>query len=212
MKRALVVLGHLMILNVIYILSICLSLGILAAPATSALFHFTNKLLSKDFQEYGIIKQFWKIIKEKFKYSFGFGIIAAVILYLCIVNLDNVLLLEYGDFLRKLIIVCQYFAIIETSVLTIMVLYLNGLFKFHKFSDLIKMAFFVAHRHIFVTILMVISIALLLYVLIYYVTVLLLIMLFSLISLWICTLYLPVWKKYLIKEEEHQNEPPEETQ
>jgi uncharacterized membrane protein YesL len=212
MKRALVVLGHLMILNVIYILSIFLSLGIAVAPATSALFYFSNKLLSKDFQEYGIIKQFRKIIKEKFKYSFGFGIIAAVILYLCIVNLDNVLLLEYGEFLRKLIIVCQYFAIIETSVLTIMVLYLNGLFKFQKFSDLIKMAFFVAHRHIFVTILMVISIALLLYVLVYYVTILLLIMFFSLISLWICTLYLPIWKKYLIKEEEHHNEPPEETQ
>lgn len=205
-NRALNVLGQLFILNIIYILSIVFSLGILIAPSTSALFYFTNKLLSKDYQEHGLIKRYWQLIKEKFKFSFIFGLIAFIIIYLCIVNLDNILLLDYPDFLRKIIIVSQYFILIEISIMTIMVLFLNGNFVFHKFSDLVKMAFYVGHRHIFTTIIMGLSITFIVYFFVFYVNAIFLILLFSLLAIWISLLYKPVCKRYIVIDKEEQNE------
>ncbi|MGD9604751.1 MAG: DUF624 domain-containing protein [Bacilli bacterium] len=205
-NRALFVMGRLFLLNVIYILTIAFSVGILVAPATSALFYCTKDLLKKDTHEFGFFKQYINIIKTKFRYSFLFGLIALIILYLCIVNLDNVLLLNYEQWLLKTIVVFQYIIILETSLMFIMVLFLNGLFVFNKFSDLLKMSFFILHRHILTTILLGISVIVLIYVFIYYINALFLLLFFSMISLWVNLLYWPIVIKYIKKEEKPEHE------
>ncbi|MGD9886348.1 MAG: DUF624 domain-containing protein [Bacilli bacterium] len=202
LNRALFVLGRLFLLNVIYILTVAFSLGILVAPATSALFYCTKDLLNKDTKEYGFLKQYMNIIKTKFRFSFWFGLMAALILYLCIVNLDNVLLMNYPSWLLKTIVVFQYIIIVETSLMTVMVLFLNGLFLFSKFSDLLKMAFFILHRHFFTTLIMVITITVLVYVFVFYLNAFLLLLFFSVVYLWINLLYWPIVNKYIVKKEE----------
>ena len=201
-NRALFVMGRLFILNVIYILTIAVSVGILLAPATSALFCCTKDLLRKDANEFTFFKKYIRIIKEKFRFSFIFSLIAAVILYLCIVNLDNVMLMNYPLRLEKTIAVFQYIMIIETSLMAIMVFFLNGLFVFQKFSDLLKMSFYILHRHVLTTIIMTLSVVILVYVFVIYLNGLFLLLFFSLICLWINLLYWPIVNKYIVKKEE----------
>jgi hypothetical protein len=115
--------------------------------------------------------------------------------------------MNYGPFLLKLIIVCQYIIIIETSLMVIMVLYLNGLFVFNKLTDLLKMAFFMLHRHILTTIIMTITIVVFIYIFVFYLNALFLLLFFSALCLWINVLYLPISKKYIkTKEEKPEHE------
>lgn len=199
--RALIALGQLFVLNMIYVLTVIFSFGLLVGPATSALFCFTTRLIQKRYDNNRIIRQYIALIKEKLKYSLYLELITAVILYLCSVNLDNILFFNYPAFLQKVIIVVQYIGLIEISLMFIMGSYLHGNFEFKSFKDLLLMSFYMVHRHILTTIILVASVVLIVYFVFNYLNAILFILLFSLLAFWVSLLYIPICKKYVIMRE-----------
>ena len=111
--RALIALGQLFVLNMIYLLTVIFSLGLLVGPATSALFCFTTKLIQKRYDNTQIVKQYLALVKEKLKYALFLEIITVAIVYLCSVNLDNILFFNYPVILQKAIIIVQYIGLVK---------------------------------------------------------------------------------------------------
>ncbi|HHU23803.1 MAG: DUF624 domain-containing protein [Bacilli bacterium] len=199
--RALIALGQLFVLNMIYLLTVIFSLGLLVGPATSALFCFTTKLIQKRYDNTQIVKQYLALVKEKLKYALFLEIITVAIVYLCSVNLDNILFFNYPVILQKAIIIVQYIGLIEISLMFLVGSYLHGNYEFKSFKDLLLMSFYIAHRHILTTIILVASLLLIIYFVFYYLNAILFILLFSLLALWVSLLYNPICKKYVIMRE-----------
>jgi hypothetical protein len=201
--RALIALGQLFVLNMIYLCSLIFSLGLLVGPATSALFCLTTKIIQKSYDPGQVVHQFFRLVKQKIRYSLYLEMMTLVLIYICSINLGNVLILNYPVFLQRAIIVVQYIVLIEISLLFVVASYLHGNFIFQKFSDLLKMGFYLIHRHLVTTITLVTTVALLVYFIIFYLNATLFLLLFSLLALWVSLLYIPICKRYIIRKEEN---------
>jgi hypothetical protein len=194
-NKAILFLGQLFVLNTIFILTVVFSLGILIGPATSALFHVSKLMSDRKLDEYGLVKIFMKTIKTKFKYGLMYSIVAGAAFYMVSINLDNINYLK-TIYPTTLLIILQYYILIEVILISLTALYLNGNYEFKRFIDLIRMAFYLSNKHILSTLFMVTSVALFSYVVIYFINMTLLFFCFSLLSIWICLLWKPVVKRY----------------
>ncbi|HOI47491.1 MAG TPA: YesL family protein [Bacilli bacterium] len=191
----------LFLLNIFYIATTVLSLGILVGPSTSALFYMSKRLITKDTDIYTLWSDYWKQIKRKFKYAFVFSLILLAFVYIIMVNLENISILM-EQFPPVLILVIHYFVLGELIILSTSFFYLHGNYQFEIFKDLLVTSFYFANRHFITSIIVAVSVTIIVWAIITFLNFSLIFILFSLITTWIALLYNPISARYELRQEE----------
>ncbi|WP_025725018.1 hypothetical protein [Acholeplasma granularum] len=200
-QRALVKIGLLIILNMTYILVNVLSLGLLLLPSTSALFNFIYKIRRNSNEHFEIVKPFILKTFEKTKKLFLVIIIMYVLFFTILFNYENIELLNYHVTIKQLLTVIYLVFMGEIILNLIMAAQLSSIYEFKSNKDLLKMSFFITHRHIISTFILIVVLLTVGYLIIISTWIVIFFGLFSFLCYLMWGLYLPIFEKYIIKDE-----------
>lgn len=198
-QRVLVNIGQIIILNFIYILINVISLGLLVIPSTSTLFHFIKKIRNKTYDPFDMLKPFFRMLVSNTKDMIGIQIIFLVIVGISFFNASNIEILTYPLFLRQTLLIVYIIVIIESLLLIIVISYLKNNYVFKTNLDIIKMSFFLVHRHMIITIIIIGVLFIISYILFVYSIFIALAGVFVLLFYLVDILYKPKCEKYIIK-------------
>lgn len=200
-QRVLVNIGQIIILNLIYIVINVISLGLLTIPSTSTLFHYIGKMRRHTYDPYDTLKPFMKLLVKNTKEMIGIQIIFTMIIGFSLFNIENMGLLNYPALLKQTLLVLYTVAIVESTLLIVVISYLKGNYILNSRLDLVKMSFYLIHRHILTTLIIALILFLVSYVLFVYSLFIALFGLFTVLFYLIDFIYKPVCQKHIIEEE-----------
>jgi uncharacterized membrane protein YesL len=115
--------------------------------STTALFHVIDKII--DDKSTYLFRDFWKSFKNNFVQSLLISAIIFIFIFILLMNILNINLL--GS-IAKVFIIVQFIALIELLILVIYVFPILSRYSL-KTIEVLKMAFFMANRHLLTTIL-----------------------------------------------------------
>src|SRR5690554_2777961 len=200
-NRVLVNIGQYVILNILYLISILISLGLLLVPATSTLFLFIKAIREQKHDPYSTIQSFVKTLIDRTKKLFKLSVVFVVIAIMAIDNMLNISFFTYGAFIQSTIYYISLFAVIEIILNTIIIGFLDTHYKFNKVNDILKMSFYIIHRHIIQTLILIIALVLISYLVIGVSWLFLFLSTFSLLTYIVIVIYQPTCNKYIIRKE-----------
>lgn len=162
--------------------------------ATTAVYYVAINRLSN--REGYVLKGFWKSFKMNFKQSTIVHLILMALLVVIALNIYSLnYIIEFNGFFKSLLFGVQFLLLIEIAFVNI---YIYGIIsKFEmNLKETFKLAFLLAHKHLFTTITILVSIGILFFVLYYLNSFLFLIVLPALIIFVTSFFLLMVFKKY----------------
>lgn len=199
-QRVLVNIGQIIILNFVYILVNVLGLGLLIIPSTSTLFHFITKIRNGSYDPFDTFKPFIRLLVKNTKEMISIQIIFTIVIGFSVFNLVNLDLLNYPIFIRQTLMVLYTISIIESMLLIIVISLLNGNFIFKSRLDMVKMSFYLIHRHLLTSFIITLLLIVVSYVLFAY-SLFIIFGLFALLFYLIDVMYQPIYRRHIIKEE-----------
>lgn len=199
-KRVLVLIGQLIILNILYLVIVIFSLGILLIPATSTLFHFIKKLRDDTYDPYDTIKPFFKKLIENTKKSMNIQLLFMALVFFCSFNILNSDRMTYAPIIKSTLLVFYAIVIVESLIIGLMASYLLANYVFEKESDILKMSFYLVHRHLITTLVIIIVLVMLGFIFYTYTIFMALLGVFSLLIYLLDILYTPISRRYQIKK------------
>lgn len=205
MGRVLVKIGNLAILNIIYIFVSIFSLGLLLIPATSTLFHFIKKLRDDTYDPYDTIKPFFRKLFKNARKTINIQIVFIALIFFCSFNIINSGKMTYPIYIKNVLLIFYSITIIECLLVGLMVSYLNANYIFKKESDILKMSFYLVHRHLLTSLTVFVALVLISFVLYTYSILIALIGVFSFFMYGLELLYNPVTQKYQIKKDDNND-------
>lgn len=200
-QRVLVNIGQIIILNFIYILVNIIGLGLLIIPSTSTLFHFITKMRNGSYDPFDTVKPFIKLLIKNTKEMISIQIIFVIVMGFSVFNLVNLDVLNYPMFLKQTLMVVYTITILESVLLIVVVSLLKGNFIFKSRLDIVKMSFYLIHRHLLTSFIITVLLVLVSYVLFAYSLFTVIFGLFALLFYLIDILYQPIYRRHIIKEE-----------
>ena len=199
-QRVLVNIGQIIILNFVYILVNVLGLGLLIIPSTSTLFHFITKIRNGSYDPFDTVKPFIRLLVKNTKEMISIQIIFTIVIGFSVFNLVNLDLLNYPIFIKQTLMVLYTISIIESMLLIIVISLLNGNFIFKSRLDMVKMSFYLIHRHLLTSFIITLLLIVVSYVLFAY-SLFIIFGLFALLFYLIDVMYQPIYRRHIIKEE-----------
>ncbi|WP_026391995.1 DUF624 domain-containing protein [Haploplasma modicum] len=199
-QRVLVNIGQLVLLNILYIITMVLSVGILIIPATSTLFLFIKAIGEKKHDPYSVFQTYFRTLINQTKKMGSLSFIMVIIIVVCLINLSNINFFNYSPFIKNIVYYTWLIIIIELVLTMIVSSFLIAYFDFSSKKDLLKMSFYLIHRHIIHTIIVLILLLVFGY-LIVGISYFLILCMFSILFYLIDKLYLPLCSKYIVKRE-----------
>jgi uncharacterized membrane protein YesL len=199
-QRVLVNIGQIIILNFVYILVNVLGLGLLIIPSTSTLFHFITKIRNGSYDPFDTFKPFIRLLVKNTKEMISIQIIFTIVIGFSVFNLVNLDLLNYPIFIKQTLMVLYTISIIESMLLIIVISLLNGNFIFKSRLDMVKMSFYLIHRHLLTSFIITLLLIVVSYVLFAY-SLFIIFGLFALLFYLIDVMYQPIYRRHIIKEE-----------
>jgi hypothetical protein len=196
------IVAKLILLNTIYILVIVLSLTLLLGPATAAILKCLNELSKGDLDFKELFLDFFKTIKQKFKYSFLFGFVIVVLILLIVLNLYNYEI--FGKF-KDIIYISELIVLGVLLNYSITLFYLIGNYTFDSFKDLIENSFYFSMRYFYLNLIWIFASIVIVYLMVLLLNGFLLLALVSTDFLWLVYLYKPYVKKFEFESEENDD-------
>lgn len=197
-KKVLVNIGQLIILNILYILVVLISFGILFMPATSSFFYSIRRIRSGSHDPYNFYKKFFKDIFTNIKRLKIMQISFMFIAFFSIYNMINIDKLPYPVILVNILFWMYFIIVVEILFISLVASYLNANYKFEKELDILKMSVYIIHRHIVTTLIILVLITLLSFYIYQFTAFILFLGVFSLLYYFMDFLYSKLCTKYLL--------------
>lgn len=204
-QRALIIIGQFILINLLYLFLNVVSLGLLIIPTTSALFHFIDQERNDKQDPNDLIPSYFRFLKQSMKRTMGMQVTMYVLFWMMFFNLENITMLTYPFFIKQTIVFFYIWLWIEFGLMIIYVSYLDGNHPYVAIKPLVSMSFYLIHKHLVASIIIIVGIFISWYVLVAFSWVLGFIGLFSFGGLLIDELLRPISRKY-IKEKRESND------